>query len=102
MEKNNEYSGNPYGDAFFEELLPRPSMFLVDNRPVADLNITYRSRDNKIERAYIKRLQANQWKPEFKVCIEGDYWGSLNGKLFDDVPALVHALRKRGLTQVEF
>lgn len=102
MEESNEYVGNPHDYVLFVELLPEKGMFLVDKRLNKDLCVVYRSRDNTIERAFIKRYQANPGKSEFKISIEGAYWGSLNGKLFDDIPALVHALSKRGLTHVDF
>ncbi|CAI9006592.1 MULTISPECIES: hypothetical protein [Pseudomonas] len=97
-----QYRGDPQDFAVFERLLPQKSMFLIDKRPTKDLSVVYRSRNNEIEMAYIKRHQPSHAKPDFSVFIEGSYWGSLNGKLFDDIPALAYALKKRGLTQVEF
>ncbi|VVP80347.1 hypothetical protein [Pseudomonas fluorescens] len=102
MEERRKYNGDPRDYARFLELLPEKSMFLIDQRSNKDLKIVYRASNNEIEWALIRGHQASQLKPEFKVFIEGDFWGSLNGKLFDDIPALAHALRKRGLTQVEF
>lgn len=94
--------GDPRDCAVFEKLLSEKNMFLIDERPNKDLSVVYRSRNNQIETASIKRHQPSQSKPDFSVFIEGDYWGSMNGRLFEDVPALAYALKKRGLTQVEF
>lgn len=101
MLKSNKYNTHPDVFALFEKALPRPSMFLIDSVLTKDLKVVYRSRSGDIEYAAIKRHQKNHSMPEFKIFIEGDYWGSLNGKLFDDLPALAAALRKRGLEQVE-
>ncbi len=101
MWEQNKYHTDPEVFATFEEALPRPAMFLMDSVLTRDAKVVYRSRSGEIEYAYIRRHQENQWKPDFKVFIEGDYWGSLNKKLFDDVSALAAALRKRGLEQVE-
>jgi hypothetical protein len=98
----SKYRGDPRELAIFERLLPQSGMFLVDERPGKDSSVIYRSRNNEIEAAYIKRHRPSQSKPDFSVYIEGDYWGNMNGKLFEDVPALAYALKKRGLTQVEF
>jgi hypothetical protein len=98
----SKYRGDPQDYAAFVTLLPEKSMFLIDQRPNKDVSVVYRSRSNEIEIAYIKRHQPSHSKPDFSVYIEGDYWGSLNGKLFEDIPALAYALKKRGLTQVEF
>lgn len=101
MLKSNKYNTNPDVFAIFEKVLPRPSMFLIDGELTHDLKVVYRSRSGDIEYAFIKRHQKNQWVPDIKYFIEGEYWGSLNKKLFDDVPALAVALRARGLEQVE-
>lgn len=101
MLKSNKYNTNPDVFAIFEKVLPKPSMFLIDDRLTHDLKVVYRSRSGDIEYAFIKHHQKDQWAPDFKYFIEGEYWGSLNKKLFDDVPALAAALRKRGLEQVE-
>ncbi|VVP82711.1 hypothetical protein PS918_02458 [Pseudomonas fluorescens] len=99
----SKHWGDPIEFAAFEKLLSEKSMFLIDERPKVDASVVYRCRKcNQVEKTYVKRHQANQWKPEFKVFVEGDYWGSLNKKLFDDIPALAQALRERGLTQVGF
>jgi hypothetical protein len=102
MESSKQYAGNPDDLIIFEKLLPEEGMFLFDQRAGKDGAIIYRSRSKQIEATSIKRHQANQWKPQFQVFIEGDNWGYLNAKLFDDMPALADALRKRGLKQVEF
>lgn len=101
MLKLNKYNTNPDVFAIFEKALPKPSMFLIDNRLTQDLKVVYRSQSGDIEYAFIKHHQKNQWEVDIKYFIEGAYWGSLNRKLFDDVPALAAALRKRGLEQVE-
>lgn len=101
MLKSNKYNTNPDVFAIFEKSLPQPSMFLIDGVLTHDLKVVYRSRSGDIEYAFIKHHQKNQWEPDVKYFIEGEYWGSLNKKLFDDVPALAAGLRKRGLEQVE-
>jgi hypothetical protein len=100
MWKENKYSTNPDVFAIFEKALPRQAMFLIDSVLTKDLKVVYRSRSDEIEYAFIKRHQY-PWQPDFKVFIEGENWGSLNRQLFDDLPALAAALRKRGLEQVE-
>lgn len=94
--------GDPDDYIVFDKLLSEKSMFLIDARSAYDPTVVYRSRDNIIEQVAVKRHRPNQWQPEFKIFIEGDYWGSLNGKLFDDIDELAKALVKRGLAQVEF
>ncbi|MFW0753742.1 hypothetical protein ACN1C3_03170 [Pseudomonas sp. H11T01] len=101
MWKQNKYSTHPEVFAIFEKALPRPSMFLIDSVLTKDLKVVYRSRSGEIEYAFIKSYQKNQWAPDVKFFIKGDDWGSLSGKLFDDLSALAEALRKRGLEQVE-
>lgn len=101
MLKLNKYSTNPDVFAIFEKALPKPSMFLIDNLLTHDLKVVYRSRAGDIEYAFIHHHQKNQWVPDIKYFIEGEYWGNLNKTLFDDVPALAAALRKRGLEQIE-
>lgn len=101
MWKENKYSTNPDVFAIFEKALPRQAMFLIDSVLTKELKVVYRSRSGEIEYAFIKRHQKDQWQPDFKVFIIGEDWGSLSGRLFDDLPALAAALRKRGLEQVE-
>jgi hypothetical protein len=101
MWKENKYSTNPDVFAIFEKALPRQAMFLIDSVLTKDLKVVYRSRANEIEYAFIKRHQKDPRRPDFKIFIKGENWGSLDGQLFDDLPALAAALRKRGLEQVE-
>jgi hypothetical protein len=101
MWKQKKYNTHPEVFAIFEKALPRPAMFLIDGVLTGDLKVVYRSQSGEIEYTFIERYQKNQWQPDFKVFIEGEYWGRLNGQLFDDLPALAAALRKRGLEQVE-
>jgi hypothetical protein len=102
MEKIAQYNGSSDDFALFVKLLPEKLMFLVDVRQGKDHQIVHRSTNNEILFTYIKSHQPSQWKPEVKVFITGENWGSLNGRLFDDVSALAYAIQKRGLKQVEF
>ncbi|RON33787.1 hypothetical protein [Pseudomonas brassicacearum] len=102
MEISTQYNGNPDDFALFVKLLPEKLMFLIDVRPNKDHKVVHRSTNDEILMTHIRRHQPSQWKPEFKVFIEGENWGSLNKTLFDDVSALAYAIRKRGLEQVEF
>jgi hypothetical protein len=102
MEVFNPYNGNADDFDLFVKLLPEKLMFLIDVRPNKDHKVVHRSTNDEILITYIRRHRPSQWKPEFKVFIEGENWGSLNNALFDDVAALAHAIKKRGLRQVEF
>jgi acetylornithine deacetylase/succinyl-diaminopimelate desuccinylase-like protein len=102
MEVSNSYNGNPVDFDLFVKLLPEKLMFLIDVRPNKDHKVVHRSTNDELLITYIRRHRPSQWKPEFKVFIEGESWGSLNKALFDDVAALAHAIKKRGLRQVEF
>ncbi|VVO71184.1 hypothetical protein [Pseudomonas fluorescens] len=102
MEIIAQYNVNPDDFALFVKLLPQKLMFLVDSRPDRDHKVVHRSANDEILITFIRRHQPSAWKPEFKVFIEGENWGSLNGTLFDDVAALAYAIQKRGLQQVEF
>jgi len=102
MEISNKYNGNPDDFDLFVRLLPETLMFLIDVRPDRDHKVVHRSTDDEILITCIRRHRASQWKPEVKVFIEGENWGSLNKALFDDVAALAYAIKKRGLRQVEF
>lgn len=102
MEMIAQYDVNPDDFALFAKLLPQKLMFLMDLRPGKDHKVVHRSANDEILITFIRRHQPSAWKPEFKVFIEGENWGSLNGTLFDDVAALAYAIQKRGLQQVEF
>jgi hypothetical protein len=102
MEMIAQYNVNPDDFALFLKLLPQKHMFLVDVRPNKDHKVVHRTMNNEILITAIRRHQPSPWKPEFSVFITGDNWGSLNGRLFEGVPALAYAIQKRGLTQVEF
>ncbi|VVO04233.1 hypothetical protein [Pseudomonas fluorescens] len=101
MLESNKYNTNEDVFPIFEKALPRPSMFLIDSVLTHDPKVVYRSRSGDLEYTYIRYHRKNEWESDIKIFIEGEYWGSLNRKLFDDVPALAAALRKRGLEQVE-
>jgi hypothetical protein len=102
MKVSNQYTDSSKDFDLFVKLLPEQLMFLIDVRPDRDHKVVHRSTNNEILITYIRRHQPSQWKPDFKVYIEGENWGDLNKKLFDDVAALAYALQKRGLKQVEF
>lgn len=102
MTQTTTYQINPDLLAAFEKALPKQGLFLIDDVPNRDLKVVSRSRDDDIEFTLIRTHRKSQWKPDFKIFIEGARWGSLNGRLFDELPDLVAALRKRGLQYVEF
>lgn len=102
METSNQYTNSTNDSELFAKLLPEQLMFLIDVRPRKDHKVVHRSTRDEILVTYIRRHQPSQWKPDFKVYIEGDNWGDLNKKLFEDVSALAYAIQKRGLKQVEF
>jgi hypothetical protein len=102
MQIIGQYNGDPDDFDLFVKLLPEKLMFLIDVRPDKDHKVVHRSTNDEILITYIRRHRPNQWKPEFKVFIEGENWGDLNKRLFDDVTALAYAIKKRGLRQVGF
>ncbi|KAB0495912.1 hypothetical protein [Pseudomonas vancouverensis] len=86
----------------FVRLLPEKLMFLIDTRPNRDHKVVHRSTSDEMLITFIKAYRPSQWKPDSKVFIEGEKWGSINKVLFDDIDALAYAIQKRGLKQVKF
>ncbi len=77
-----------------ERKLYRPGLFMIEGRDTAQPVIVHRSRQNLIERTPVLRNAEGRW------YIDRQHWQRLHLRPFEDLPALVQALRDLQLVQV--